>query len=377
VNPLKYLEDPLRWLLDHLHQNVHLTYGWSIVVLTVIVRLVLLPLVIAQYRSMRRMAAVAPQIKELQAKYKGNRQKQQEELMRFYRENQINPFASCLPLVAQLPVFFALYYVLKDFSRHAQGSDLSFMWVIPDISKHLNQIGWGAIVIVAIYGLSQLLSTELSATPNMSPTQRRIMRFLPIIIVGFVFTYPVPAGLVLYWMTTNLWTCGQQLVMRRMVGHHPALAPPGSQPAPAPARTAPEPAAAVAPATPERRPPRRRRRAPAPAAAAAEDPEANGQVPAESIGPPGVEPVGDSGASQEGVPDAAPTDEATPQEAAAADGAGEVAPARSQGPQGSQGNGRPAGGSGSRQQRPRQGGGQRRKSRQRGGSGRRRPPKKR
>jgi YidC/Oxa1 family membrane protein insertase len=222
VNPLELLEDPLRALLDFLHDDAALTYGWSIVVLTVIVRLVLLPLVIKQYSSMRRMQMFAPQMKELQQKYKGNRQKLNEELMKFYKENEINPFSSCLPLIAQLPVFIALYYVLRDFANDAtvSGGDVSFMWVISDVRLELQDIGWGAAVIVAIYALSQLLSTELSATPNMPPAQRRIMRLLPIVVVIFVFQFPVPSGLVLYWMTTNLWTCGQQLVMRHRIGLH-------------------------------------------------------------------------------------------------------------------------------------------------------------
>ncbi len=221
MNPLALLEDPLRGLLDFLHENVNLTYGWSIVVLTLIVRTALLPLVIKQYSSMRSMQMVAPQLKELQAKYKGNRQKLNEELMTFYKENQINPFASCLPLVAQLPIFIALYYVLKDFSNTAVGSesDLSFMWLIPDVAADFT-FSAASLVMVIIYGLSQLLSTELSATPNMPESQRRIMRVIPIVVVIFVFQFAVPAGLVLYWMTTNLWTCGQQLVMRHRIGLH-------------------------------------------------------------------------------------------------------------------------------------------------------------
>jgi YidC/Oxa1 family membrane protein insertase len=231
VNPLDLLEGPLRSLLDFLHQNVNLTYGWSIVVLTIIVRLCLLPLVIKQYASMRRMQAVAPLIKELQAKYKGNRAKLNEELMAFYKKEEINPFSSCLPLVAQLPVFIALYYVLKSFAKDASVNSgaVSFMWAVPDVREQLTNIGWGAFVIVAIYALSQLLSTELSATPNMPVSQRRIMRFLPLVVVLFVFQFPVPAGLVIYWMTTNLWTAGQQLVMRHRIGLH--LADPAEAPA--------------------------------------------------------------------------------------------------------------------------------------------------
>jgi YidC/Oxa1 family membrane protein insertase len=94
------------------------------------------------------------------------------------------------------------------------------MWLIPDVRIELQDIGWGAFVLVAIYATSQLLSTELSATPNMPESQRRIMRLLPLVVVIFVFQFPVPVGLVLYWMTTNLWTCGQQLVMRHRIGLH-------------------------------------------------------------------------------------------------------------------------------------------------------------
>jgi len=222
VNPLQLLEDPLRALLDFLHENCNLTYGWSIVVLTVIVRTAMLPLVIKQYSSMRSMQMVAPQLKELQRKYKGNRQKLQEETMAFYKQNEINPFASCLPLVAQIPIFIALYYVLKGFSEEAvsDGGSLSFMWLINDVRVDFTSIGWGVYVMLLIYALSQLLSTELSFTPNMPENQRRLMRLLPIAVVFFVWQFPVPAGLVLYWMTTNLWTAGQQLVMRHRIGLH-------------------------------------------------------------------------------------------------------------------------------------------------------------
>jgi len=151
MNPLQLLEDPLRALLDFLHEQAGLTYGWSIVVLTVIVRIVLLPLVVKQYKSMRRMQEVAPALKELQAKYKGDRKKQQEKLMEFYRENEVNPFSSCMPLIAQLPVFIALYYVLKEAAgEFTDGTALSFMWVIPDITQQLTEIGWGAAVVLGV-----------------------------------------------------------------------------------------------------------------------------------------------------------------------------------------------------------------------------------
>lgn len=250
MNPLQLLEEPLTWLLNFLHENLLLSYGWSIVVLTVLVRTALLPLVIKQYRSMRQMQLVAPQLKELQRKHKGDRAKTQEEMMKFYRENEINPFASCLPLVAQLPVFIALYYVLRGYAEDASasGGSLSFMWLISDITVDFQDLGWWSVVpLLLVYGLTQLLSTELSATPNMPESQRRIMRFLPLVIVIFVFNFPVPAGLVLYWMATNLWTCGQQLVMRHRIGLHLADVPDAKATGKRSSRTAPKDEATEAP----------------------------------------------------------------------------------------------------------------------------------
>jgi YidC/Oxa1 family membrane protein insertase len=225
VNPLAILEDPLRNLLIFLHDKAHLTYGWSIVVLTVIVRLIILPLFVTQYRSARRMQEISPQLKQMQAKYKGDKRKQQEEMMRLFQENKVNPFGSCLPMVVQIPVFISLYYVLKDFSNrvlpHSADQNLSFMWVFDDISQQFRSIGWPALLIAAIYGVTQLLATEVSmaTTPQTSDWQRKLFRIMPLFIVLGLFIYPnVPAGLVLYWMTTNLWTCGQQVVLKRRLG---------------------------------------------------------------------------------------------------------------------------------------------------------------
>ena len=364
MNPLALLEDPLRAILEFLHDPINLTYGWCIVVLTVMVRTAMLPLVVKQYQSMRAMQMVAPQLKELQKKYKGNRQKLNEELMAFYKENEINPFASCLPLVAQIPIFIALYYVLKNFAKNASGGDLSFMWLVPNVTEQLTDIGWGAFILVAIYGLSQLLSTELSATPNMPPSQRRMMRFIPLVVVLFVFQFPVPAGLVIYWMTTNLWTCGQQLVMRHRIGLH--LADPaevakfeetqkkrGS-------RTPPKEAVAVveAPAEPEagtggRRPPRNRRRRGAQAQPDAEAqvaaPDTDGAVvPEPEAETPEVAEVPQAADAPEGVEAPEPTE--APEATTAPEP--ETAEAATSPANGARGNGR-SGGAGTPRRQPR------------------------
>ena len=221
MNPFHFLEDPLRNFLEFLNEQASLTFGWAIVVLTVAVRLAILPLFVSQYRSGRRMQEIAPQVKQVQAKHKNDKRKQQEEVMRLFQEHKVNPFGSCLPLVVQFPVFIALYYVLRNFAGEQHVGDLGFMWIIPDISQQFRDLGWRAVVLAGIYGLSQLLATEVSMAtqPQTNEWQRKLFRVLPLFIVAGLFFYPnVPAGLVLYWMTTNLWTCGQQVVLKRRLG---------------------------------------------------------------------------------------------------------------------------------------------------------------
>ncbi len=245
MNPLQFLEPPLEDFLVFLNEQVNLTYGWAIVVLTVCVRILILPLFVSQYRSARRMQQIAPQLKQVQAKFKSDKRKQQEEMMRLFQENKVNPFGSCLPLVFQFPIFIALYFVLRDFSRQVSDqSDLSFMWVIPDISEEFRSMGWTAVIVGVIYGASQLLATEVSmaTTPQTNEWQRKLFRVLPLFIVGGLFFYPnIPAGLVLYWMTTNLWTGGQQVVLKRRLGPLEMATPDAGGAAPAPAVAAVEP----------------------------------------------------------------------------------------------------------------------------------------
>ena len=123
---LKPLVDVLYTVLQFFHNNLGLSWGWSIVALTVIVRIVLLPLTYKQIKSMRAMQLLQPQIKELQEKYKGNRELLNQKLAEFYKENQFNPLGSCLPLILQMPVFFALFYMLRaqDFP-----GDNHWLWI--------------------------------------------------------------------------------------------------------------------------------------------------------------------------------------------------------------------------------------------------------
>jgi YidC/Oxa1 family membrane protein insertase len=238
------LEDLLRHILNGLH-SVGLPWAWSIVGLTIIVRMLLVPLTVRQIHSMQNMQAHAPQMKEIQKKYKGDRQKLNEELMKFYRENNINPAASCLPLLAQLPVFIGLFYTLRHFAKHPPAGDLSWLHFLPSIADKASA-HWSGWVLIVIYVASQLASTYFMSG-TMQKSQRYLMMVLPFFFIPFIIHFP--AGLVLYWMTTNLWTVGQGLITRRLI-------PKVGAPAPGPKRSSrtppkhvePEAAQAAAPA---------------------------------------------------------------------------------------------------------------------------------
>jgi YidC/Oxa1 family membrane protein insertase len=211
------IEEVLEALLRWLHGSVGIPWAWSIVALTVLVRIVLVPLTVRQIHSMQRLQAHMPEMKAIQARHKGgDRQKMNQEMMAFYKENKINPASSCLPILAQIPVFISLFYVLRDFKDEIlpdfPSSDLGWLNVVPDITASANS-HWSGYLLLAIYAVSQTLSTLLMST-TMERTQRMIMLVLPLAFLFIVLNFP--AGLVLYWVTTNLWTMGQGLVTRRL-----------------------------------------------------------------------------------------------------------------------------------------------------------------
>jgi len=259
ANPLQPLIDVCEQVLLFFHDSVGVGWGFSIILLTLSVRLVLLPLTLKQATSMQRLQVLAPEMKSIQEKYKDDKQRQQQEMMKFYRENRVNPLASCLPLLFQLPFFFALYFMLRSdlkvdmcpgiegyaasqgekltnvtcsqfgdsayaAAHHITVSDPSFLF-IPDLTAKAT--GAVLVVLIVLYVASQLASGLLSSA-SMDRNQRMIMLGLPIVFVTFIINFP--AGLLVYWITTNCWTIVQQLIVRRTVGvpRRPALATAGA-----------------------------------------------------------------------------------------------------------------------------------------------------
>jgi YidC/Oxa1 family membrane protein insertase len=235
------LEDLLTWVLTHLHDTVGLTWAWSIVGLVVIVRMLLVPLTVRQIHSMQNLQAHAPEMKAIQQKYKHDKQRMNQEMMAFYKENQINPAASCLPMLAQFPIFIGLFFVLRDFDDEIlplyPASSTEWLGLI-DITED-TKVGWGPLLIV-LYAISQLTSSYLMSQ-NMQPAQRVMLLVLPIAFIPFVLNFP--SGLMLYWLTTNLWTTGQGLITRRLT---PKPQPPPKKSSRTPPKAEVEAAAAAA-----------------------------------------------------------------------------------------------------------------------------------
>jgi YidC/Oxa1 family membrane protein insertase len=263
ANPVQPLIDVFDGVLVFFHDTVGFSWGFSIIALTIVVRTALIPLTLKQFKSMQALQRLSPEIKALQAKYKDDRQRLNQEMMKFYQENKVNPFGSCLPLVLQLPVFFSLFYMLrKDLKIDICGPEAKILAAAKEAGKTLTTIGCDQVdpgsaqflfindltakatggtlaVLLVLYVGSQLLSSVLMSV-TADRNQRFIMIALPFVFVPFIQGFP--AGLLVYWITTNLWTVGQQYIIRRSAGL-PVLGAPGTG-----ADTTPAGAAAAAPA---------------------------------------------------------------------------------------------------------------------------------
>jgi YidC/Oxa1 family membrane protein insertase len=235
---LSPLSDFFFYVLKLIH-GVGINWSWSIVVLTIIVRIVLIPLTWRQIKSMRALQALAPQIKALQEKYKDNKQLLNQKTMEFYQENKVSPFGSCLPLLLQMPVFFGLYYMLRKQGQPGgafafPNPTVTWLW-IQDITKF-------DIILMFLYIASQFVASWQTSRKSVGQ-QKTIAYMMPIIVGVFMFIGKWPAGLFIYWFTSNLWTIAQQYVAERMMPMPvPAMAASAAKetPARAPAKTGPK-----------------------------------------------------------------------------------------------------------------------------------------
>ncbi len=185
----------------------------AIILLTFTIRLAILPLTFTSVKSMQKLQVLQPEVKKIQARYKDDRQRMNQEMMKFYQENKVNPLGSCLPLLLQIPFFIALFELLRStaFKAEIEG-DESFLF-IPDLAEPLTGEPLILAVMIVLYVGTQLIASAITAIGG-DKTQQRIMFALPFVFTIFIINFE--AGLIVYWITTNVWTIGQQLVVRKL-----------------------------------------------------------------------------------------------------------------------------------------------------------------
>lgn len=200
---LTIIAKPIFWVMDQMH-NVIGNWGWTIIAFTILIKLIFFPLSAAGYKSMARIKVVTPKMQAIREKYKGDPAKMNQATMELYKTEKINPLGGCLPILVQMPVFIALYYVLSA-SAEMRGAP----WVgwIQDLTAPDPYF-----ILPVLYAISMYITTKLNPAPA-DPVQAKMMLFMPLAFsVMFVF---FPSGLVLYWVVNNILSIGQQWVITK------------------------------------------------------------------------------------------------------------------------------------------------------------------
>jgi len=236
---LSPIQHGLEYIVIFLYNHVVTNYGIVIILLTIIVRIVLVPLTISQTRSMAKMQKIQPELKELQKKYKDDKQKLQQETMEFYKKNNVNPLAGCLPLLFQMPVFFALFQALRNPSEIVTNVLGSFSLDGVANSINIGLTGFQSTANFTLTGVANpnynflwmnlnsrdpyyilviLMVSTMFLSMKMTTTdarQSKIMYIMPLVF-GFI-SWQFPSGILIYWVTTNVWSIGQQWLVNKLV----------------------------------------------------------------------------------------------------------------------------------------------------------------
>ena len=210
---LQPLIDACQWILEFWHDLVGGSWGWSIILLTFTVRIAILPLTFKGVKSMQRLQTLQPEIKKIQERYKDDRQRMNQEVMAFYQREKVNPLGSCLPLVLQIPFFISLFYLLRSDEFKADIAGNAAFGPIENLAEKVSGDPVLLGVLIVLYVGTQLAASAVTAF-SADPTQRRIMFALPFVFTVFIINFQ--AGLIVYWITTNVWTIGQQLRVKKL-----------------------------------------------------------------------------------------------------------------------------------------------------------------
>jgi len=210
---LKPIEIVLSYVIEFFYRWIP-SYGIGIILLTIVVRIILLPLTISQTRSMARMQMLQPELKEIQKQYKDDKQKQQQEVMAFYKKNNVNPLSGCLPLLLQMPVFFALFQLLRDLGAKVLGTGsqtlYKFLWL--DLTTKDPYY----ILPILMVGTMILTSKMTQTGTTQTGMNSAMMTYMLPVVFGFI-SYNMQSGILVYWVTTNVWSIGQQYFVNKLV----------------------------------------------------------------------------------------------------------------------------------------------------------------
>lgn len=245
MNPLVWLENIVSWVLVFFHGLTSIVFdkdsGWAwglaIVALVILIRILLIPLFVKQIKSQRNLQIIQPQVKEIQKKYAGDRERQSQELMKLYKETGTNPLASCLPILAQAPIFFALFSVLnglaqsktrgvltQDLMESARNAEILKAPIYGTLMNRDETINpsatlWVTVVLIILMTATTFLTQRQLIVKNTAPgnpmvQQQKILLYVfPVIFAVTGINFPI--GVLLYWFTTNVWTMGQQFYVIR------------------------------------------------------------------------------------------------------------------------------------------------------------------
>lgn len=245
MNPLVWLENIVSWVLVFFHNLTSTVFdkdsGWAwglaIVALVILIRILLIPLFVKQIKSQRNLQIIQPQVKEIQKKYAGDRERQSQELMKLYKETGTNPLASCLPILAQAPIFFALFSVLNglaqsktrgvltqdlmESARNAEILNAPIYGTLMNRDETANPSAtlWVTVVLIILMTATTFLTQRQLIVKNTAPgnpmvQQQKILLYVfPVIFAVTGINFPI--GVLLYWFTTNVWTMGQQFYVIR------------------------------------------------------------------------------------------------------------------------------------------------------------------
>ncbi len=213
ANLLKPIENVLGYIIEFFYNWIP-SYGIAIILLTITVRIILLPLTISQTKSMAKMQMLQPELKEIQQKYKGDQQRIQQETMEFYKKNNVNPLSGCLPLILQMPVFFALFQMLRALGINAFGGGAQtlykFLWL--DLTSRDPFYILPILMVITMIISSRLTQTDATKT-GMSAV---LMTYGLPLVFGFI-SFRMQSGILVYWVTTNIWSIGQQWIVNKMI----------------------------------------------------------------------------------------------------------------------------------------------------------------